>query len=331
LYLLIVVVHTLRMAEHTTVAKAYEDTKEVGALTGRTSFEHAKSYNTSEKTIVQQALSGLESYRLFRPVRHRFQRRRIIAQFPFQYLTADLADMAKLKYTNSHYTFLLVTVDIFTKMCYLKPLKNKSGPVVAQALREIFTPLDIKPNETHFWVDKGKEFYNQNVKSVMKDFGIQMYSTESAIKASVSENKIRQIKRIFERIYFVTKKNAWLPFVETVQNSLNNMYHSAIKMRPVEAASHRSEVFNNLYSDLALMKHKKPAFNVGDRVLLAREKGIFEKGYRKAYYQRPFVVIKVKDTLPVPTFVLENLSGEEHPGSFYAEQLQNVPHNGVGE
>jgi hypothetical protein len=330
LNLLIVVVHTLRMAEHSTVAKSYEDITKVGALTGRTSF--TKSYNASDKKIVEQALSGLESHRLFRPVRHRFQRRRIIAQFPFQYLTADLADMGtKLKYTNSHYTFLLVTVDIFTKMCWLKPLKNKSGPVVAQALREIFTPLDLKPNETYFWVDKGKEFYNQNVKSVMKEFGIQMYSTESSIKASVSENKIRQIKRIFERIYFLTKKNAWLPYVDTVQTSLNNMYHSAIKMKPIEAASHTSEVFNNLYSDLALMKHKKPAFSVGDRVLLAREKGIFEKGYRKAYYQRPFIVIKVKETLPVPTFVLGNLSGEEHPGSFYAEQLQNVPHDGVGQ
>jgi hypothetical protein len=310
------------MADH--IKEAYENTSQVGSLTGLPSFLGA--HENKNQKVVEHALSDLDSWRLFRPVRHKFQRRRVIAQFPFQYLTADLADMGtKLKYTNSHYTFLLVFVDIFTKMTYLRALKNKSGPVVAVALRDILDKIKLRRDDAHLWVDRGKEFYNKDVKSVLGEFGVELYSTESSLKAVVSENKIRQVKRIFERIYFITKKNNWLPYVAQVEDNLNKLYHSAIKMRPIDAAARPAEVFTNLYSDLASMKKTPPKFKVGDTVLLARERTLFEKGYRKAFYQRPYKIIKIKNTLPNPTFVIANSVGEEQPGSFYSEQLQKIP------
>jgi len=54
--------------------------------------------------------------------------------------------------------------------------KNKTGKATALALKTILR----KPRR--LWVDKGKEFYNKDVKSL-----IDLYSTEKEEKSSVVE------------------------------------------------------------------------------------------------------------------------------------------------
>ena len=55
---------------------------------------------------------------------------------------------------------------------------DKTGKSVASALKIIFE--ERKPEK--IWVDKGKEFYNKDVKDL-----ITLYSTENSEKSSVVE------------------------------------------------------------------------------------------------------------------------------------------------
>ena len=71
---------------------------------------------------------------------------------------------------NDGVTFLLLVIDIFSKYGWVIPLKNKEGKTVAEALKTIFK--ERKPEK--LWTDKGKEFYNKNVKDL-----IEIYSTEN--------------------------------------------------------------------------------------------------------------------------------------------------------
>ena len=66
--------------------------------------------------------------------------------------------------------YLLTVLDVFSKYGWIVPLKTKTGVEVANALRQIF--IERKPEK--LWVDKGKEFYNKDVKSP-----IDIYSTET--------------------------------------------------------------------------------------------------------------------------------------------------------
>ena len=62
---------------------------------------------------------------------------------------------------NRGVKYLLAVISVFSKYGWLKPLKDKTGKSLASALKTIFK--ERKPEK--MWVDKGKEFYNKDVKS----------------------------------------------------------------------------------------------------------------------------------------------------------------------
>ena len=96
-----------------------------------------------------------------------------------------MADLSAFKDYNEGYTFLLLVIDTFSKYGYLIPLKNKKGETVAKALKNIFK--ERKPEK--LWTDKGREFYNKNVKDL-----VELYSTENEEKSSIVERWVRTIK-----------------------------------------------------------------------------------------------------------------------------------------
>ena len=61
---------------------------------------------------------------------------------------------------NRGVKYLLAVIDIFSKYGWLIPLKDKTGKSVASALKT------GKPEK--IWVDKGKEFYNKDVKDLIE-------------------------------------------------------------------------------------------------------------------------------------------------------------------
>ena len=68
------------------------------------------------------------------------------------------------------YTSHIWTAGFFSLLMYM------SGKSVATALKQIFK--ERKP--TKIWIDKGKEFYNKDVKSL-----VELYSTENEEKSTV--------------------------------------------------------------------------------------------------------------------------------------------------
>ena len=62
---------------------------------------------------------------------------------------------------------------------------------------------------------------------------------------------------------------------------------------------------------------------VGDHVRISKNKNIFAKGYTQNWSEEVFVVSKIKNTVPW-TYVINDLNGEEIPGSFYEKELQKT-------
>ena len=99
---------------------------------------------------------------LHKPVRRKFKRRRVLVNGIDKIWAADLADMKAFTKFNRGIKYLLAVIDVFSKYGYPIPLKDKTGKSVASALKTIFK--ERKPEK--MWVDKGKEFYNKDVKRV---------------------------------------------------------------------------------------------------------------------------------------------------------------------
>ena len=217
---------------------------------------------------------------------------------------------------NRGVKYLLAVIDIFSKYGWLIPLKDKTGKSVASPLKTIFK--ERKPEK--MWVDKGKEFYNKDVKDL-----IELYSTENEEKSSVVERWIRTMKEKIWKCFTVNSTNVYMNVLSDLVKEYNNTRHSSIKMTPVKASKKENElrVWRNLYPEHLEIHDIKPKFTVGDKVRISKKKKTFEKGYTTRWTEEIFTIVEVKRTLPI-THKIADLNGEEIKGTFYEPELQKT-------
>ena len=217
---------------------------------------------------------------------------------------------------NRGIKYLLAVIDVFSKYGYLVPLKDKTGKSVASALKTIFE--ERKPEK--MWVDKGKEFYNKDVKEL-----IELYSTENEEKSSVVERWIRTMKEKMWIFFTGNNTNHYVDILPDLFKDYNNTRHSSIKMTPVEASKKKNEltVWRNLYPDRLKIIDINPKFSIGDKVRISKKKKTFEKGYTTRWTEEVFTITKINRTSPI-TYKITDLNGEEIDGSFYEPELQKT-------
>ena len=217
---------------------------------------------------------------------------------------------------NRGIKYLLTDIDVFSKYGYLIPLKNKTGKSVALALKTIFK--ERKPEK--MWKDKGKEFYNKDVKEL-----IELNSTENEEESSVVDRWIRTMTEKMWKYFTTNSTSVYADILPDLVEDYNNTRHSSIKMTPVEASKKKNElrVWRNLYPEHLEIRDIKPKFSVGDKVRISKKKKTFEKGYTTRWTEEVFTIVEVKHTSPV-TYKIADLNGEEIQGTFYEPELQKT-------
>ena len=253
---------------------------------------------------------------LHKPIRRKFKRRRVLVGGIDRIWAADLVDMQAFAKFNRGVKYLLAVIDVFSKYGWLIPLKDKTGKSVASALKTIFEGR--KPEK--MWVDKGKEFYNKDVKDL-----IELYSTENEEKSSVVERWIRTMKEKMWKYFTANSTNVYIDVLPDLVKEYNNTRHSSIKMTLVKASKKENEliVWRNLYPDHLEIRDINPKFSVGDKVRISKKKKTFEKGYTTRWTEEIFTIAEVQRTQP-PTYKIADLNGEEIKGTFYEPELQKT-------
>lgn len=251
---------------------------------------------------------------LHKPVIHKFKKRKVFARGVDKIWGADLVDIRSFSKFNQGVQYLLMLIDVFSKYGWIQPLNNKTGVEVANALKRVFK--DRKPEQ--LWVDKGTEFYNRHVQSI-----VTLYSTENEEKSSIVERWNRTIK---EKMFKYFSANSTRKYIDVLQNMVKNYnetVHSSIKMTPIEASKKENEnrVWINLYG--FPKPGQEPKFSVGDKVRITKKKKTFEKGYTPRWTEEVFEITEVQYTNP-PTYKLKDWKGEKIIGSFYELELQKT-------
>ena len=264
--------------------------------------------------LIKKASSLAEE--LHKPIRRKFKKRRVLVNGIDEIWAADLVDMQAFSKFNRGVKYLLAVIDILSKYGWLVPLKDKTGKSVASALKTIFK--ERKPEK--MWVDKGKEFYNKDVKEL-----VELYSTENEEKSSVVERWIRTMKEKMWKYFTDKNTNIYIDILPSLVKDYNNTKHSSIKMTPVKASKKENEltVWKNLYPEHLKIHDINPKFSVGDQVRISKKKKTFEKGYTTRWTEEIFTIVEVKHTRP-PTYKIADLNGEEIKGSFYEPELQKT-------
>ena len=220
---------------------------------------------------------------------------------------------------NKGYRYLLMVLDVFSKYGWIVPLKDKKGETVADAFKTIFKE-GRKPQ--YIWTDKGKEYYNKNMKELLEKNSITLYSTENEEKSSVCERWNRTIKTKMWKQFTVQGNTQYLDMLPKLVKQYNNTKHSSIKMTPIEASKKINEgtVYFNLYGNME-PSSAKPKFKICDKVRISKYKrNVFDKGYTPNWTEEVFTVDKIQYTNPI-TYKIKDLMGEDIKGSFYEPEL----------
>ena len=184
---------------------------------------------------------------LHKPVRRKFKRRQVISHGIDDIWAADLVEMQPFAKYNKGFKYILTVIDIFSKYAFMVPLKDKKGMSVSKAFSEIFKESGRRPNKV--WTDKGREFYNKDVKRL----GVPLYSTENEQKSSVVERFNRTLKERMYKYFTANNTNVYFDILDSLVSQYNKSKHRAIKMTPIEASKKKNEgiVHENLYGSKA--------------------------------------------------------------------------------
>ncbi|GBN88051.1 Putative uncharacterized transposon-derived protein F54H12.3 [Araneus ventricosus] len=294
--------------------KLYYDPKEPGSFGGVKRILEASGL---KKDRVRKFLSGEDPYSLHFPVRYKFQRRKTIAYGLNELWQSDLVDLHKLSRFNRGYRYILTIIDVLSIYLRAFPIKDKKASTIAKVFRKVFKEVRSKNIQT----DKGSEFYNKTVPDLFKKHNIHHYSTKSEAKCAILERAHKTLQNKMYRVFTHRNSYKYLDILKPLVDSYNHSVHRNHGFAPVNVTeADEPLLYKSLYNINAPIRFR---FAVNVMVRISKARKVFRKGYLLGWTEETFVVYKRYPTNP-PTYVLQDLSGNEIPGRFYTEELQKI-------
>ena len=303
--------------------RVYYSPAHPGSFGGINALERiARGKNISRASILK-FLSGEEAYNLHRPIRHHFERRRIVVSDIDEQWEADLIDVSSISRQNRGYRFMLTAIDTLSKTGWAEPIRNKTSHEIIRAFKKIFKESKRLPEKLR--TDKGKEFTNRNVQAFLKKHNIHFFSTQNSTKAAICERFNRTIKTKLYRYFTYKNTHAYLPVLKDILHAYNNTFHRSIKRKPSEVNNANArDVWRTLYLKRSTKRPRKSdRFKIGDTVRVTRLKFLFEKGYTKNWSGEIFTIKRRVIGSP-PLYIIKDHAGEQIEGTFYEDELQKV-------
>lgn len=283
---------------------------------------------TEEKVV--KFLQDQSTYTLHKAARKNFPRRRVIVPKPQYQFQSDLMDMTKHEKQNDNYRWLMINIDVFSKMAYGIPVKRKDAKNMILAFKELFE--QTKP-PVKLQTDKGKEYLAKEVQNYLKEKGVQHFTGENVeTKAQIAERLIRTIKSKLYRYFTANDTKRWIDVLPKILHAYNNSIHSSTGYKPVDAMlpENLAKVRFNLFAPFSELRlkvarklGKKSLFQEGDKVKLSKYALIFDRGFTPNWTIEPFIIDEVLPTLPV-TYKIRDLKNEVIKGTFYSFELQKI-------
>ena len=301
---------------------AYYDVRSPGSYGGVDALYRLMKHNKHKATRKQTVewLAEQDAYSLHKPVRRRFQRRKIYSRGIDYLWQADLVDVSHLSDHNDNYKFLLTVIDVFSKTAWSIPLKRKDSKSVTEAFKSILAD-DRKPLKLQ--TDKGKEFLNSTFQNMLREKGIQFYTSQNDdIKASIVERFNRTLKTKMWKYFTHRNTYKYIDVLQDLMHSYNHTYHRTIGRSPASVkVTDEVTIHQRMYGSED--GPSEPTLKVGDKVRISKTRRTFDKGYLPNWTEEIFTIHESIATTP-PTYRLHDYDGEIIDGTFYDRELQHI-------
>ena len=219
---------------------------------------------------------------------------------------------------NHGYKYLFTTIDVFTKMAWVYPMKENKNAVVMECFKDILPKCGDKPDRLNS--DRGSELICKKFTTFLKENKIHHYLIYSLRKCPVVERFNLTLQRLLYKMMKQNNTYEWSKLLDPAMKIYLNRKHRTIKMSPLETEKEENEpIVRQTYWKRyrkAGEKKRKPKFSVGDSVRIFKERGTFHRGYMEDFSEEIFTVGKV-----LTRYQLKEINGELLIGSFFEDEL----------
>lgn len=286
---------------------------------------HNKTYGRKD---ILETLNSVDSYTLHREFHKPRVRNPYFVYEKREQAQADLIDVSGLKEDNDDVTFLLVLIDVFTKLAWVEPLKRKTAEATLAGLRKILADMRQLPKSILF--DRGKEFVNKRVTDFLIKSKIRIIHPNSEIKAGVAERFNRTLQDMLYRYLTENETFRYIDQLKNLVHAYNNRKHRTLKyITPTEAELEANKTWvlnahNERFSKI-VEKQKNPKYEIGQKVRIKKLNHRFQRGYHERFLREHFEIIQIMRKMPIPMYVIRSLNTHDIiRGAFYAEELQPI-------
>ena len=314
--------------ERTLLEKIYNDISDPGSFSSvERLYDRAKKLHKNFKGTLKDVENFLETqdpFTLHRKVNNRFQRRKVIAKRIDYNWEADLVVLPSLSKFNQGHNYIMTCIDVLSRYAFAVPLKTKSGLDVSRGLRKIFKTHHRQPEKLH--TDKGREFYNKQVKALLNSERIVHFSSMSDNKCSLVERFQRTLMTKLHRYFSSSNTFTYTNILDKLIHSYNHRVHRTLGICPAQVTkANEKKIFKHLYGKVLASRKNKPRFRfkIGDLVRISKFKPTFTKGYLKNFTEEFFKVTDCVPSVPV-TYRITDLQDILIHGIFYEAQLQRI-------
>ena len=305
------------MAENRAIQQVYESGAAAFSNAAHV-YREAKQTNPElTRRKVSALLQTLPSFTRHHRVKRRFPTGRVISGGYMETLQADLMDLSRYSRWNKGFKYVLLAIDIFSKLAFAQPLKRKND--TPKAFETMLRDFPLRPLYLH--VDRGTEFYNGEMRQILQKRLIKMYSTNSVYKANMAERLIRTLRKRLARYFEHYGTWRWIDHLQKLLSNYNNTVHSTTSMKPTSVGLHnQKELWRKLYMSRVPEAGSNSKFVTGDFVRISKSRSAFDKEAYDMYSEEVYTVTRVCPGPPV-FFRIADLAGEEIEGRFYPSEL----------
>lgn len=283
-------------------------------------------------------LRDQDAYSLTKGVRRKFNRSRVIVEGLDDQWDVDLMDMKDVANKNDGYQYVLVAIDIFSRFAWCVPSRSKAAKHILEAFQRLLVgprlPAVIR-------TDKGKEFNNREVSKFLLDRDIRHFNAQNTeVKANYVERLIKTLKHRIFRYFIKNRTQRFVTVLEDIVRSYNNTVHSSLGRTPAsvnESNEHESRYEqyvlrqrripgrrNLVKSESRKSKLRRYAFKVGQLIRISHVRNVFDREYSQKWTGELFKVRRRFRRDGLPSYSIEDWSGEKIEGTFYEPELQAV-------
>ena len=199
-------------------------------------------YNVFKKGDVDNALKNNDIYSRFKQHRKSKKYSPIYVYRKRELFQSDTVFFTNKEFVDANhgYKYLFTTIDVFTKMAWVYPMKDNKCKTVMACFKDILDKCGEKPERLNS--DRGSELICKQFGKFLNDNEIHHYLSYSLRKCPVIERFNLTIQSL---LYKIMKKNnsyEWVRFLDQAMNIYLNRKHTTIKMSPLEAEKDENEI-----------------------------------------------------------------------------------------